>query len=188
MEIKVLMDTIKDDMYPKKVEKLNKREAVRAILVNELDEIGLIYINGTDMFGKRDHFETPGGGVEENETFIDTLNREILEETGYDIDILGYVGTISIEYNLLNRVDIENYFLCKVKTHHETHLLEYEANLFDTIKWFSFNDVINMYQNYKTENIGTKIHQRDFKAIKEGIKLYNKIKDKDNNGKIYTNN
>lgn len=35
----------------------------------------------------------PGGGIQSNETHSECLQREMLEETGYDVEIISYVGT-----------------------------------------------------------------------------------------------
>ena len=74
---------IEDNIYP--LTKINRtRETVRVILVNERKEIGLIHIKGIDKFGNRDHYETLGGGVNDNEDLITSLIREVKEETNED--------------------------------------------------------------------------------------------------------
>ena len=82
---KYLAEKIIDDFYPKPNVEFKKRNCVRGVIFNDKEEIALLYINGTDMFGKRDHFELPGGGIEENENFYEALQREIDEELGYSI-------------------------------------------------------------------------------------------------------
>ncbi|MBR3233820.1 NUDIX domain-containing protein [Candidatus Saccharibacteria bacterium] len=52
------------------------RPSVRGIILDDKNNIAMIY-------SKKYHFyKFPGGGIEENETHLDTLAREIKEETG----------------------------------------------------------------------------------------------------------
>ncbi len=52
------------------------RPSVRGIIFDDKNNIAMIY-------SKKYHFyKFPGGGIEENETHLDTLAREIKEETG----------------------------------------------------------------------------------------------------------
>ena len=53
---------------------------MRGLIINSKNEVLLGYCGGTYQF--------PGGHLEKNETKIECLKREILEETG--IDILNY--------------------------------------------------------------------------------------------------
>lgn len=52
---------------------------VKIFLVNSKNEILLGYSNN--------EYQCPGGHVEENENLIDTINREIKEETGIELNI-----------------------------------------------------------------------------------------------------
>lgn len=52
---------------------------VKILLVNSNNEVLLGYSHNDYQF--------PGGHVEENETLIQTINREVLEETGIDLGI-----------------------------------------------------------------------------------------------------
>lgn len=52
----------------------------RAILINSNKRVLMCYSNGLQ------HYEFPGGHLEESETLEDGLKREILEETGITID------------------------------------------------------------------------------------------------------
>ena len=51
----------------------------RAILINSNNEVLMCYSNGLT------HYEFPGGHLEKNETLLEGLKREILEETGIEI-------------------------------------------------------------------------------------------------------
>ena len=48
----------------------------RGLIINSNDEVLLCYSNGSS------HYEFPGGHLEENETLLNGLKREVYEETG----------------------------------------------------------------------------------------------------------
>lgn len=52
---------------------------VKVLLVNSNNEVLLGY--------SHNNYQFPGGHVEENETLIQTVNREVLEETGMDLGV-----------------------------------------------------------------------------------------------------
>ena len=54
-----------------------------------------------------DHYALPGGRVEIGESSEKTVKREIMEETGKEIELTGYVATI------------ENFFEMEGKRYHE---------------------------------------------------------------------
>lgn len=64
--------TNKDNLREEDITELVKR--VKVLLINSQDEILLGYAHNIYQF--------PGGHVEEGEPFIETINREIREETG----------------------------------------------------------------------------------------------------------
>ena len=107
--------TIKDFIYPKNQLENKKRKTVRALLIKD-NKIGLLHIKGDDLaFGKRNHLETPGGGIDDSESPIEALKREILEETGFTIKNIQYVTTVAVEYNPLNRIDVSKIYACVSK-------------------------------------------------------------------------
>jgi len=162
--MKEIYPIVKDVYYKKSNSNFYIRQAVRAFLFKD-NKFCLLHIKGKDQFGIRDHFETPGGGVENCEDFITTLKREMSEETGYEIQNIKEIGKISIEYNLFNRIDVENFYYCEVKSHHETHLLDYEKELFDNLEWFTIDEALEMYNTKKEQLVGSMIHERDKNAL-----------------------
>ena len=71
----------------KKVLNTIRRKAVRAIFINDY-KILLVT-------SKKGDYKLPGGGVEKNELYEDSLKREVLEETGYKFyNIREFIGTI----------------------------------------------------------------------------------------------
>ncbi len=72
-EIIINNDNLKDTEITQVVER------VKILLINSNNEILLGYSNNEYQF--------PGGHVEDNETLIDTVNREIEEETGIKLNL-----------------------------------------------------------------------------------------------------
>lgn len=173
--MKLLMNPLRDVIYPKTSNNDRVRNAVRGIILNEKDEIFILYINGEDCFGKRNHFELPGGGIKTNETDQEALSREIEEELGYKIEILAPVGEISMEYNLLNRWDRQHYYLARIKEYVGSNLEEYEKMMFGSVKLFHIDEIVDYLSTYQTENVGVMIHQREICALKEAIRVYKDI-------------
>lgn len=162
--MKEIYPIVKDTYYTRTSTIYKTREAVRCFLFKD-NKFCLIHVKGEDAFGKRDHFETPGGGVENNESYIDTLIREMNEETGAEIKNIKEIGKIKIEYNLISRIDIELFYYAEVKEIHEAHLLDYEKELFDNLEWFTIDEAIQMYKYKSCETVGQMIHERDYNAL-----------------------
>ncbi|MEI7578513.1 MAG: NUDIX domain-containing protein [bacterium] len=89
------------------------RESVRAIIVNEKKQIGLMHV------GKQNYYKLAGGGVESGETLIAALKREILEESGYQMTNQQYLASI-LEFREETGypdglIQFDHLFLIKVK-------------------------------------------------------------------------
>ena len=169
MAMEKINDIIKDTIYDATSINPRLRIAVRAILFNENNQIAYLHIVGCDKFGQRDHLETPGGGVDEGETLEEALKRELSEELGASVDIIKEVGYIDIEYKLLNRIDRENYFICKLNNISSSHQLDYEKELFKGVKWLTMDEALDYLTNKETKLVGSMIHHRE-RLVLEYIK------------------
>ena len=63
----------------------------------------------------KDHYCLPGGRVEIGESSEQTIKREIQEELGKKIEILGYVSTIENFFEMENKKYHEIYFLYRIE-------------------------------------------------------------------------
>lgn len=77
----------------------------------------------------------PGGRVEESETPEDALTREILEKTGYDIEIK---GQISFRVHPVTGQEIYYYF-CKVNLDEQKTGISSED--LDSLIWIDLHDI-----------------------------------------------
>ena len=106
------------------------RMIARAIVVDDEGCFYFVRANRDDDFGKATLIETAGGRVEAGEDLNTAIRRELKEELGADVEVLCKIGVVSDYYNLIHRHNINNYFLCKVKTLGDKHLTQDEIEDF----------------------------------------------------------
>jgi len=93
--------TINEHNFSKeKIDKLPIRKKVRGLIYKNKNTLVCIEEDG---YGAKHLLKLPGGSVEKNESNIKAIKREILEETGYEIDdieCIGFIENIRKEYIL----------------------------------------------------------------------------------------
>lgn len=161
-----------DDQYPQE-EITHTRNVARAILINDKNEVCLIHLKCDDIFGHRDYYETPGGGVDNGETAEQAVIREIKEETGYQSKIITELGYVSDYYNLIHRHNMNYYYLLKATEKGKTSRNEYENKWFEEVGWYSLQDAIKFYENMNKEPIERLVKARELPVLKEAVKLLN---------------
>lgn len=129
---------IKDTVY--------QRDSYRAIIIKD-NKVAMVHSL------KYDYYKFPGGGMEENESYVDTLTRETKEEAGL------IIKTESIkEYGLVHRIDklkeggtfIQDnyYYLCDVEKETVNQKLdEYEADEGFTMEFTDAHKAIEINRN-----------------------------------------
>ena len=154
-----------DDQYP-----INgfstKRIISRAILFNEQGEVCLHLISRDDQFGKQEYFETPGGGVEENETLISALHREIKEEVGCKIKVEEELGVVKDFYNLINRENENHYFLAKVLSSGEPHFKSEGDLLIKETKFYPIDKAIALMDGQDDCGVSILVKRRELPFLK----------------------
>lgn len=142
------------------------RYTARAIIENENNEFGFLHLVGEDFFGVRDHLESCGGGLEENEDLVDTIIREVKEEMGLSIKHLKLLGSIIDTYNLINRITLSTFFYCNVDTTKQDKLNRtYEEQiLIKEIVWLKKEDAIKRLKEAKS-NVDILVQRRDLLAL-----------------------
>jgi len=88
--------------------------SVAALVTNDRDEILLVK---SPWRG----WEYPGGLIEPGESFEEALCREVMEETGVEIEITGFIGICkNVERNIVN-IDFTAKYVCgELKTSEES--------------------------------------------------------------------
>ena len=148
------------------------RNIARAIVY---DENGLFYFvraERDDDFGKATLIETSGGGVEIGEDLQTAIQRELKEELGISVEIICEIGVVSDYYNLIHRHNINNYFLCKVKSFGEKNLTQDEVESFhlSTLK-LTYDEAVREYENRANTSLGTLVANRELPILQRAKEI-----------------
>ncbi|MCD8194778.1 MAG: NUDIX hydrolase [Coprobacillus sp.] len=142
-----LLYTLIDDVYPS-CGYTHTRDISRAVLLNGKNEVCLNYLLLDDSFGHRDYYELPGGGKERGETLIQCLKRELKEEVGVIIkDNIIPLGRVVDQYNLIQRINNNHYYLCYVDSYVAKDPNEYEKTYINKQVWVDIDTAIELYES-----------------------------------------
>lgn len=91
-------------IFEEKMENLNyiNIPSVYSVILNDAKDKVLTVRNG------KGHYFLPGGGLEENESHEEGIEREMLEETGYNISINSYIGKAKMYFTSSNKEPLLN--------------------------------------------------------------------------------
>ena len=153
------------------------RNIVRAIVYDENRMFYFVRAVRDDEFGKATLIETSGGGVENGEDLITAVQRELKEELGVSVDVVCKIGIVSDYYNLIHRHNINNYFLCKIKSFGQKNLTQDEIEKFhlSTLK-MSYEEAVIEYENRKNSKLGTLIANRELPVLHRAKEMLDKLK------------
>ena len=168
----MLIAILEDNAFRKRgVIPYEKRWTVRAFAYNEEGKLVFLKIQGSDSFGKRDHLETVGGGVQNDETLEETLHREILEEMGYECEIIEEIGQVVDHYNLINRETISTFFAVKLTNYTgKTCLSEMESQLIKGTVALSEEEALQVLSQGTRGTVNELVQRRDYYALKHYMK------------------
>ena len=138
------------------------RQIVRAIVFDDKKNLYFVRAVRDDDFGKATLIETAGGGVEQGESFLTAIKRELKEELGAEVEILCKLGVVSDYYNLIHRHNINNYYLCKIVSFGSKNMTREEINDFhlSTLK-MNFQDALCEYERCADTKLGKLVAKRE---------------------------
>lgn len=144
----------------------HERNIARAVVYDESGQFYFVRAERDDIFGKATLIETSGGGVENGEDLISAIKRELKEELGVQVEVICKIGVVSDYYNLIHRHNINNYFLCKVKSFSEKNLTQDEIENFhlSTLK-LSYKEAVQEYENRANTKLGKLIVNRELPVL-----------------------
>ncbi len=138
------------------------RHIVRAIVYDDEGYFYFVRADRDDDFGRAVVIETSGGGVESGEDLNEAIKRELKEELGAEVEVICKLGVVSDFYNLIHRHNINNFYLCRVKSFGEKHLTEDEIEYFhlSTLK-LTFDEALIEYGKNEESRLGRIIANRE---------------------------
>ncbi|MBQ8210624.1 MAG: NUDIX domain-containing protein [Clostridia bacterium] len=116
------------------------RTSCRAIIVAD----GKILLSHESKTG---FYMSPGGSLEEGETFEECVVREVMEETGFAVSPVKHFVTVN-EY-CYDILYISQYFICEIVGEGERALTETEVYKGMVPKWVGLNDAVDIFGTYK---------------------------------------
>ena len=148
-----------------------KRPSVRGIIIKN-KKVALVYSH------KYDYYKFPGGGIENNEDHVNTLIREISEETGLrDLtdSIHDYGSVLRIQKSRFTENEIfeqENfYYLCDVENSiHSQSLDEYELDEGFELRYVTANEAIKINRTHDHSDYDAMLIEREAKVLELLIK------------------
>lgn len=159
------------------------RFASRGIVLNDKSEVAVLHKKN------KNEYKLIGGGIEDNEEPTKAFIREVFEETGYNIIIDSYVGTIEEYKTLDNFKQISHIYIShvvdKVKTPCYTVQEIAEGS---ELLWLNLSDALNIIKDCENNLVGSKydgnmsiyhtkfIVRRDYEILKYYIEKYKKNK------------
>ena len=150
------------------------REIVRAILIDENNNVCIEKIKDDDGFGPRDYYETPGGGIKPGESHNDALHREIAEEVGYKCEVLEHIADVHDYYNLIGRKNYNHFYLVRRLEKVEQHLEPDEQIRIEKILWVPIDKAIELYENMQNVLVGKIVKQRELPILKMAKEILEK--------------
>lgn len=152
-----------DNLTPNDVAHLTPRVGVRAVLKHG-EQFVIIYYRNWDLY------TLPGGGVEAGESLETALHRELLEETGYQVQIVEKTLTLTEYYK--DSVWEHHIYLCETTSLPKSlALTELEREAGHEVHYVTYDDLLTVFSNHESprENAAN-IYHREFLGVIHSLK------------------
>lgn len=146
-----LLRTLKNEDFgfdPIDETKLVERNAARAVVLNDKNEVAIIPVKKENSF----YHKIPGGGIENGEDIEVALKREVLEELGGEIEIIDEIGEI-LEFRAPIK-QISYCYLARLASKISSqNLTDFEKNLgFEQAEWLPIDEAIKTFEKDKPKS------------------------------------
>ena len=151
------------------------RRIARAIVFDEEGYFYFVRAERDDDFGRVTLIETSGGGVENGEDLVCAIRRELKEELGAEVDVLCKIGVVSDYYNLIHRHNLNNYFLCRVKSFGDKNLTQDEIEEFHlSTRKVTYEEAAAEYEARRDTALGRLIANRELPILRRAKEILEK--------------
>ena len=157
----------------------HERNIARAIVYDGAGRFLFVHVDRDDLFGRAEYIETSGGGVEPGEDPDEAILRELREELGAEVEVLGRLGTVRDGYNLIRRKNVNSYYLCRTLTLGEAHMTEDEKKLYHLSPVsLTCEEAVEAYERGRETKIGRLVANRELPVLqlaKQALDTINKM-------------
>ncbi|MBR5515980.1 MAG: NUDIX domain-containing protein [Clostridia bacterium] len=141
------------------------RETCRGIIIKD-NEILMSHEKVVDCW------TLPGGGVEDGESREICCAREVLEETGFIVEIKEFFKTVTEYYD--NARYTHHYYLCDIVGEGERNPTPYEIQVDAQPEWINIDKLMKRFeQDFDKTGENHRVHLRDHTLLTEYLKRYN---------------
>ena len=148
------------------------RQAVRAVIMRQDKKIAIVHSS------KFNTYKLPGGGVEKEETLVNALKREILEETGLEVIIqneIGMVTELRTDFSNFDKGLFQISYIYRANYSKGIASAEYTDSEIEegfTWKWMELSEVLNHMKSSVTEKYNKRFElARDILILQEVSKF-----------------
>jgi 8-oxo-dGTP diphosphatase len=167
------LDLHLDDLsWPKTSPDPYEKRLIARGVVFDGHNLVMVHVDRDDQFGKCSYLETSGGGIDKGEKLTDGLKRELREELGIESEIVCFLGKVNDYYNLINRENLNNYFLVRPIGQVEKHLTSDEVNIYHLEKKIvSYDEAFKVYEENRNTKLGSLLYNREVPVLKLAIEV-----------------
>ncbi|MDB5239334.1 MAG: hypothetical protein JWO00_669 [Candidatus Parcubacteria bacterium] len=140
------------------------RITAKAVVFNERNEIALI---GNAV---HDLLLLPGGGIDAEESVINGLRRECLEEIGYHVSIDQFLGKTEDFRSRDGRHTISYGYVARTESQAQSDLTDNEKSVGTYVAWVSFSEALKrlkLQQDKIKQESNPKFYNSCFNAIRD---------------------
>ena len=153
-----------DNRYPAKPF-THIRPIARAVVLDKEGKVYLHHIHRNDMFGDATYYETPGGGVDEGETFEQAVVRECEEELGLIVEVIAPIAEVQDAYHLIGRKNVNRFFLCREVGSSHIHHESSGDDLIESTSTYGIDEAIALYENQDSNGVPGLVKQRELPIL-----------------------
>lgn len=114
-------------------------------------------------------YMSPGGGLEKGESMEQCCAREVLEETGYVVDVITQFLTVDEYFD--DTLFTSHYFICKTKSKGENALTPTEIDHGMEPSWVPIEEAVEIFSTYKSKTPDKhSLYLREFTVLNEYLK------------------
>ena len=161
------------------------RLIARGIVLNDEGKVALHVVHRDDAFCNQTYYETPGGGVDEGESFAEAFERECMEELGAKVQILAVLGEIEDAYNLIHRKNINRFYLAKLVQSGKPHFASKGDNYIQKTEWLGLEDAIARMEKQDDTLVAGLVKRRELPILQEVRRLRDAHKISWSNGPLH---